>query len=59
MKKFNDSKGAVFDVAEADKEYFDKFIEEQNVFDEDNDSKKRTIQMKLEVATELPDIEED
>jgi len=43
MKKFNDSKGAVFDVAEADKEYFDKFIEEQNVFEEDVYSKKRTI----------------
>ena len=42
MKKFNDSLGAVFDVAEADKEHFDRFIEEQAVFDEET-NKKRTI----------------
>lgn len=50
MKKFSDSKGAVFDVAEEDKEVFDNYIAELA------EGKKG---MEMEIATSIPEVEEE
>ncbi|KAL4480085.1 hypothetical protein ABPG74_020601 [Tetrahymena malaccensis] len=51
MKKFADNKGAVFDVAEEDKEVFDAYINELA------EGTKKGLE--LEVATSIPEIEEE
>jgi ATP-dependent RNA helicase DDX21 len=49
MKKFLDSKGAVFDIAESDKELFDEYLANQD----------ETKSLQLEIAVNLPELEED